>query len=63
MRSNSLLNQLAEDRTQEKNWFSVFDLLEESSHEEEKTLRRGIVTSAIAIPPVYEDFLDPWGSS
>ena len=39
--------------------FSPFDLLEETSHEEQEALWSGIVTSAIGISPVDQDVFDP----
>jgi hypothetical protein len=64
--SYPFLNALAEDRAKGKIGFCAFYLLEETSHEEQEAFRSGVVTGAVGIPPVYQDFSDPsesWGSS
>lgn len=57
--SYPLLNALAEDRAEEEIGVSAFDLFEETSHEEQEAFRSGVITSAIGIAPVDQDFSDP----
>ena len=58
-RSDSLLNAMVKDGEKGMTSFSPFDLLEETSHEEQEALWSGIVTSAIGISPVDQDVFDP----
>jgi hypothetical protein len=53
------LNSLAEYRAKGKIGFGSLDLLEETGHEEEEAFWSGVVTGAICISPVDEDFSDP----
>lgn len=62
-RSYFFLNTLAEDGAKGKIGFSAFDLLEETSHKEEEAFWSGVVTGAVGIASVYQDFLDPSESS
>lgn len=53
------MNALAEDRAKGKIGFSAFDLFEETSHEEQEAFWGSVVTGAVCVPSVYQDFLDP----
>jgi hypothetical protein len=53
------LNSLAEYGSEGQIGFSTLDLLEETGHEEQEAFWSGIVTGAIGISPVNENFSDP----
>ena len=57
--SNYLSNPLTKNRTKRKVGFSPFDPVEETTHEEQETFGSHIITSAIYVPPVDQDVLDP----